>query len=1313
MPPVELAELIDLFLAGQYEALIERHMADEQYDFHRLQLVLISLIRAGHAAFARRMASSLLDDWPGGIWERDLLRVSIADLEEPVDILRRALAPEQVCQAHYYLGEFFLAARKEEVAQKAFRLAVDSLGDCLEARLARARLENAGAGGAELDLAELRQRLTRATREGKQLADRGEHARSLTVLREALELARAHLASDGVEVGILYRQIGETWLSWERWAEARAELERALAILRPHLDERPEMLTGIMNNLGTACQQLRDFTAARALYRAVIEQREATVGLDHPDTVLSLDNLAYLEQEADNLTESRRLTQEVLRRRRRSVGDGHPSTLDALGNLATVLELEGDTASAATLRAEMARLEAAAGEVPSREEADERSWHLAELGKKSLDRGDFRDAQSWYEQALETRRLACPGDDAGTATLIANLGYAYWAHGEHVPAEQFAREALELRRRLLLADHPDIALSGNNLAQALLSQGKLAEVETLMLEALRIDRAAFGEEGDAVAGDLHNLALLYTKTGRPAEARRHYRQAIDLWRLRYPGGHPHLLAAMQNLSNLMVQSNDLDEVVVVTEEQVALAEKLLGNDHPELLPHLGQMVTLLRLQGRFDDAARILDRALAIGRRRLPPGHRWLASMQTDLGILHASRGDHATAVKVFSEAWQRRGPNADAEGTSGPIASNLAWSYGCLDEFDQAAQWARQAIAAQEEANDPLELAHSWGHLGLAEAASGRSREALAALLESARLFDEAFDQRLDGSTDRQRDAMLEFGRKQWDHILSLLAPSLLDDPACVRAVADLIVRRKGLSTALLELQTSAIHEAEHPDARALAEELRALRASIARETQIDSCAWGSPADVRLWQQRARLLEERLVAMLPSLAEKRAESITTLEQLAAALPEGAALVEFVHFKVFDFRDWHHSKTLVEQLFGRHRYLALVIRRGSSEVRALDLGSGQSVDQLVIRWRIEITGEVLLDPVLRRLVATARATEGPVDTGAALREAILDPILSAVQDDRRLILAPDGMLALIPFAALPLPDGRLLMDEVALTNVPVGRDVLKFGRSSLVPPGDPVIVADPDFTLRDPERELPERVVEALEESPSHPIVPLPGTGIEAKAVGSLLGVAPWLGADALKARVLAVRSPRVLHLATHGFLQAGAGIDARLYAAMGRGPADANPLLASGLLLAGAGWKAGRFQPPEEAGDGILTAFEAAAMDLRGTRLVVLSACETGLGIQRRGDGLLGLRRSFLVAGARALVSSLWKVPDVATAELMTAFYTRLAKGDACGVALAEAQREMRWRYPHETVAWGRSSVTGTPGAWHDEGTASQATRP
>jgi CHAT domain-containing protein len=193
---------------------------------------------------------------------------------------------------------------------------------------------------------------------------------------------------------------------------------------------------------------------------------------------------------------------------------------------------------------------------------------------------------------------------------------------------------------------------------------------------------------------------------------------------------------------------------------------------------------------------------------------------------------------------------------------------------------------------------------------------------------------------------------------------------------------------------------------------------------------------------------------------------------------------------------------------------------------------------------------------------------------------------------------------------------------------------------------------------------------------------PLAGTAAEAEALQSLLKLDAenvLTGDRATEANLRELHGPRILHVATHGFFLNDQQVASLTLKPVGFGretlplPLGENPLLRSGLALAGA-----NARQSGASDDGILTAAEAAQLDLRGTELVVLSACETGVGTVETGEGVYGLRRALVLAGAQAQVASLWKVADAATQELMVDYYQRLLKGEGRSGALRASQRAM-----------------------------------
>jgi CHAT domain-containing protein len=330
---------------------------------------------------------------------------------------------------------------------------------------------------------------------------------------------------------------------------------------------------------------------------------------------------------------------------------------------------------------------------------------------------------------------------------------------------------------------------------------------------------------------------------------------------------------------------------------------------------------------------------------------------------------------------------------------------------------------------------------------------------------------------------------------------------------------------------------------------------------------------------------------------------------------------------------------------------------------------------------------------LRRVLRDSRqAARGDVTAvKAAARvvdEQLMRPVRGLLGATRRIFLSPDGALNLIPFAALVDERGKYLVEDYTLTYLTSGRDLLRLGATG-ESKSPPLVLANPLYNASGGSSSQVETLagVAAKRDVDFNAIdfskvsyVPLPGTAEEAKALSALMpGVRLLSAAEATEAALKQIHAPRLLHVATHGFFLTdqsrqtvgrGLGLSSTAPVVAARGE---NLLLRSGLILAGVN------QRQSGTGeDGVLTAAEAAALDLWGTKLVVLSACETGLGDVKNGDGVYGLRRALVLAGSESQVMSLWQVSDAATRDLMKAYYMRLQGGEGRTEALRQVQLEM-----------------------------------
>ena len=403
-----------------------------------------------------------------------------------------------------------------------------------------------------------------------------------------------------------------------------------------------------------------------------------------------------------------------------------------------------------------------------------------------------------------------------------------------------------------------------------------------------------------------------------------------------------------------------------------------------------------------------------------------------------------------------------------------------------------------------------------------------------------------------------------------------------------------------------------------------------------------------------------------------------TLEAVQAAIPDGAALVEFALY---------HPSTEKPQSRSAPRYSAYTLTaRGAANW--VDLGEAAAIDPAIEAWRA-----ALRDPGRADTPHLARSLDAKV----------MQPVRRILGQTRHLLVSPDGPLNVLPFAALVDEQNRYLLEDYTITSLTSGRDLLRLQvpRESR---SRPLIVAAPTFGA--PALVAAGREKTARVDDSQVFFGPLPGVREEARALQEMLPDATTLaGERATEAAVRSASAQRLLHIATHGFFlpdSDGPAIDRVARAApgarIGKWAAWAeNPLLRSGLAMAGAN------QGKSGEDDGVLTALEAAGLDLWGTKLVVLSACDTGLGDVTRGDGVYGLRRALVLAGAETQLMSLWPVSDRSTRDLMIGYYKQLTQGEGRGEALRQAQlgmlRDKRRQHPyvgqlHPVGQWGNLDV-------------------
>lgn len=491
------------------------------------------------------------------------------------------------------------------------------------------------------------------------------------------------------------------------------------------------------------------------------------------------------------------------------------------------------------------------------------------------------------------------------------------------------------------------------------------------------------------------------------------------------------------------------------------------------------------------------------------------------------------------------------------------------------------------------------------------------------------------------------------------------------VRALsASWVANGKAIGTRALADRSRIARASQDPQVKEIGGKLNAVRAELASLT-LKPVASKEEAEKRHQRIDELRKQEQQLSWQLGLAgwsELHEDPWVELDEIRRGLPKDSVLVDIVRHPTTGFRHPFTGAVLLPHV--PDRYVAwIVFPDVNRPVEVVEIGRADLIDEGIERLHEILQGAAVGENGAQAL---GQATD-------KLTEKLLKPLLPLIGQTKQWLISPDASLWLVPWAILPEAGSKRVVDSHAVAFLSAARDVAAVRRKEAARKGA-VIVADPDYDAGIP-KGRPGRAA----------FSPLPGTLQEARAVApqleKWLGVKPALhrGKEASEGVVKGVDRPAVLLLSTHGFFLAGK-------------QGNQNPLTACGLAFAGANRLEGQAANLD---DGILTGAEIVGMDLRGTGLVVLSACQTGLGKAEQGEGVAGLRQSFQIAGADSVLATLWSIPDKETAELMQYYFTNLAKGETRSEALAQAQRAMVASLKQQgrstsPLLWGAFTLTG-----------------
>ena len=917
--------------------------------------------------------------------------------------------------------------------------------------------------------------------------------------------------------------------------------------------------------------------------------------------------------------------------------------------------------------------------------------------------GDLSKARIQYEQALRIKEKELGSDHLMVANIINNLGLVLKESGEPEKAKTCFERTLRIRKKLLGSEHREVALAMDNLASLLHDMGKYKDAKALYVRVLPILEREFGPDHPRTADCLNDIGYLLKDMGDFSSAIDYHEHALRIREEAFGKNHPAVAYSLNNLAVVFRNIGDNERARMLFERCLGICEKVFGPDHESVAVILNNLANVLSDMGNMEEAEKYSRRSFEIQEKihgpdsvNLPPYLVNYASALTDLGDFRAAKPLLQRALSILEANYGSSHPNMAL------VLINLADLGYRTANYNEAIILLERAhkITTDSVGEDhPLisKILHSYS---LSLWATGEPEKALENALQSENIVRSKLRLLTRSLTERQALAYAsERTRKGLDISLSLAAESPEGMDGAGYKAWDAIIRSRALVFDEMAARNRIILEMGDPGIAELAESLVSARQQLANLV-VRGLESGEAEDAyRIQLNNSKIRKERLERELAKVSDSFNKEIRQskagLAEVQTSLPHGFALVAFAKY--------YHLKPGTKE--EDPSYLAFVLRKNIEDPLIIFLGRAEEIDPLIFDWGQEIARGTRIPGRSEKEAEAAYRVAGD-----ALRRKVWDPIVPYLGDASRILLVPDGSLHAVNFAALPIGLEDYLIEKGPLLHyLSAERDLLSSEDRSargagLLALGDPSFDETSLFASLSPEsqpkRGLLARIKSTFSFRGTHSgcedfnklnFKPLPATHKEIDEVSPI-----WKGSKDREGAVLkltgamanetefkmAAPGKRILHLATHGFFlekncpsaidpsdeQRGPGI-----ADQGNLPpvTGENPLLLTGLALAGANHR--DVAGPEE-DDGILTAEEVATLNLAGVDLVVLSACDTGIGVIRAGEGVFGLRRAFRLAGAQTLITSLWPVEDEVSLQWMKELYKALFRK---GLDVAESVYE------------------------------------
>ena len=883
--------------------------------------------------------------------------------------------------------------------------------------------------------------------------------------------------------------------------------------------------------------------------------------------------------------------------------------------------------------------------------------------------GDYPKALEFYTKALNIQEKVLGKDHPDVANSYNNIGSVYSDMGDYPKALDFYTKALNIREKVLGKDHPTTAISYNNIGSVYSNMSNYPKALEFFTKALNIKEKVLGKEHPSTALSYNNIGSVYSDMGDYPKALEFYTKALNIREKVLGKDHPDTATSYYVIGGIYKNIGNYPKALEFHTKALNIREKVLGKDHPDTANSYNDIGLVYSNMGNYSKALEFYTKALNIYEKVLGKNHPYTATSYNSIGLVYGGMGDYAKALEFHTKALdiQEKVLGKDHPKTAisynniGSVYSNMSnypkalefftkalnikekvlgkehpstalsynnigSVYSDMGDYPKALEFYLKALDIQEKVlgKDHPKTAISYNNIGSVYNKMGDYLKAYSYSKKAYYVLKLNRDKNFEILSNEQKKRFLEANRWYLPHLLTngySYQQTAKDKEALSQEIYEIFINDKGIL--LDDENTIAMLKniSKDKDLTSKIDSLTSLKRAYAKLVG----TMPKPEEAKSYQDKLKALGEdiekaeiEIAKMSPKFKQELGIKDLKLSDLTSLLKPNELFVDIGYY-------------------GKNYYIFSVDKSGEVKFEKLNDKDSDTVNTTIKEFRADI------DKIIN-------ATDA--NSSKALKElyniVITNGIGDRIDKFNSLIISTDGALRLLPFETL-MDGNRYLIESKQIRYTPSAKEFIRTHKFNIKDEGkDITMFSDPNYESKS--GKSMEMVADTPNVNKAVQTRSIKNMGTFKRLRGfkkeeevlqsSFNGVKLFSRENANEENILAVKSPKILHITTHGYFISDENIT--------------NPMLKSGVALSGA-----NIGIKQQTGEGLVNALKLSGLSLDGTDLVVLSACETGLVDVKDTSSVASLPKTFIQAGSKNVLMSLWSVDDNSTVELMKEFYT------------------------------------------------------